>query len=300
MADLEVRELRYFRAVAVARSFSGAAAELGMAQPPLSRAIGRLERRLGVRLFDRDNRGVTLTAAGTTLFEEAHRVLDAVSAAAHRTRRAALPTPTLVVTAKPGVASTLLARIVDAYRALPTAAEVEVLVSGYGEQADLVRSGRADLALVGGPLSERGLEFEPLVDEPRVAALPAAHELAGRAELSVADLAGYPMPRWQDATTDELDFWSGRDTVPSIEPITGPSIRDSAQLVEVVALGQAVALVPASLAAANQRQDVTYRPVPDASPYVIAAAWATGARDHHLADLVRVATRLTDRLAEIA
>ncbi|MPZ85206.1 MAG: LysR family transcriptional regulator [Actinophytocola sp.] len=290
MADLEVRELRYFRAVARERSLSGAAALLGMAQPPLSRAISRLERRLGVRLFERDNRGVTLTPAGDTLLAEAERVLDAVSAAAHRTRRAALDTPTLVATAKPGIASALLTRIVEAYRSQPAAASVEILVSGYGEQAGLIRSGRVDLALVGSPRTDPDLDAEPLVTEPRVAALPAAHPLTARPALSVADLAGEPMPLWQNATPDELDYWAGRDRVPSSLPVTGPSIQDSSQLVEVVALGQAVALVPSSLAARNQRQDVVYRPVHDASPYVIAIAWAAGARSRWLAGFVRVAT----------
>lgn len=301
MAELEVRELRYFHAVATEGSFSRAATALGMAQPPLSRAIGRLERRLGVRLLDRDNRGVALTPAGTTLLEEATRVLDAVSIAAHRTRRAAMPEPTLVVTAKPGVASVLLARIVDAYRERPTAARVEILVSGYGEQAGLVRSGRVDLALVGSPLRGPGLEVEPLVSEPRVVALPTGHPLAARHELSVADLHDQPMPAWRGDTPEEQVYWTGRDTAPpGVLPATGPSIEDSSQLLEVVALGQAVALVPESLATTNPRHDIAYRPVPDASQYVVGVAWPAGARDRLLAGFVAAATEATATLAGIA
>jgi LysR family transcriptional regulator, benzoate and cis,cis-muconate-responsive activator of ben and cat genes len=290
MADLEVRELRYFRAVAQERSLSRAAERLGMAQPPLSRAIGRLERRLGVRLLDRDNRGVSLTPAGVTLLEEAAWILDAVSAAAHRTRRAALDEPTLVVTAKPGIASALLARVVDTYRTRPDAVTVEIVVSGYGEQAGLIRSGQVDLALVGSPQQTRGLDTEPLMSEPRVAALPANHALADRPTLAVADLAGYPMPVWRDATPDELAYWAGRDRMPTDQPITGPSIRDSSQLLEVVALGQAVALVPRSLAERNPRPDVAYRPIADASPYLISAAWAAGAHNRWIAGFVRTAS----------
>lgn len=287
MTDLEVRELRYFRAVAEELNFSRAAERLGMAQPPLSRAISQLERRLGVQLFERDTRRVALTDAGRTLLTEAAQVLDAVTAAAHRTRRAARAEPVLVATAKPGIASNLLHRIVEAYRAHPDAARVEILVSGYGEQTKLVRTGQADVALIGSPYSDTGLDIEPLVREPRVAALPAGHELADRDVLSRADLAGLPMPQWPDATADERDYWT-------VRPSAGPLVRDSAQLIEVVALGQAVALVPTSLAERNLRDDVTYRPVHDASPYTIAIAWPAGAHNRWIAQFVRAAIQLTE------
>jgi LysR family transcriptional regulator, benzoate and cis,cis-muconate-responsive activator of ben and cat genes len=268
---MEVRELTYFRAVAEELNFSRAAARLGIAQPPLSRAIGQLERRLGVRLFDRDTRQVTLTEAGTVLLVEATHVLDAVAAATHRTQRAGRA---LVVTAKPGVATSLLREIVAAYRG-----QVEVLVSGVGEQAGLVRTGRADVALVGSPqrrVDGHGLDAEPLVSEPRVAVVPAGHPLTARSTLTVADLSGYPMPRWRQLS----------DQYPSEE---GPEVGDASQLLEVVALGQAVALIPTSLATDNPRTDLTYLPVTDADPYVVSVIWPAGSHNRTLATFVRTA-----------
>ncbi|MER6540533.1 LysR family transcriptional regulator, partial [Streptomyces sp900105755] len=88
VATLETRELRYFLAVAGELHFGRAAERLGIAQPPLSRAIQQLERRLGVRLLDRDRRGVRLTGAGEVLLHEGRAALDATSAAVRRTRRA--------------------------------------------------------------------------------------------------------------------------------------------------------------------------------------------------------------------
>jgi LysR family transcriptional regulator, benzoate and cis,cis-muconate-responsive activator of ben and cat genes len=295
MADLEVRELRYFRVVAEEGSFSRAAERLGMAQPPLSRAIAAVERRLGVRLFERDNRGVRLTPAGAVLVEEADRVLDAVAAAEHRTRRAAGTSPALAVTAKPGIAATLLQRIVATHRSGAADDRVEIVVSGYGEQAALLRTGRVDLALLGSPQVEHGLECEPLFEEPRVAALPVRHELARHAALSCADLVGYPVPMWPSSSKEELDYWTGRDRVPSDTPVTGPVVHDSSQLLEVVALGQAVALVPESLAQVTPRPDVAFRPVPDASPYVVSIAWRAGSRDRRIAAFVRVAVEALAR-----
>jgi DNA-binding transcriptional LysR family regulator len=288
MDDVEVRELRYFRAVAEELNFSRAAERLGMAQPPLSRAIRLLERRLGVQLFERTSRHVALTPAGNVLFTESAKALDAVTAAVRRTRRAAQRTPALVVTAKPGVATDLLRRIADAH---PD--PVEIRVSGFGEQAKMVRDGRADVAVVGRPGAHHGLDVEVLFSEPRVAALAPGHELAGRAALTCADLAGWPTPCWPLSSAADRAYWSGQDLTGG--PVTpGPVVYDSAQLLEAVALGQTVALLPASFAELGSRDDVVYRPVVDASPYSLALAWAAGARDVRIARFVRTAAEVSE------
>ncbi|MEV1177967.1 LysR family transcriptional regulator, partial [Nonomuraea sp. NPDC049784] len=80
MNDLEVRQLRYFVTVAEELHFGRAAERLGMAQPPLSRAIRDLERQLGVRLLERTTRQVTLTTVGEVFLRDARTVLDAVAA----------------------------------------------------------------------------------------------------------------------------------------------------------------------------------------------------------------------------
>ncbi|MEV6875486.1 LysR family transcriptional regulator [Amycolatopsis sp. NPDC051128] len=298
MDDVEVRELRYFRAVAEELNFSRAAERLAMAQPPLSRAIRLLERRLGVQLFERTSRHVALTPAGNVLFTESAKALDAVSAAVRRTRRAARQAPALVVTAKPGVATDLLRRIADRF---PD--PVEIRVSGFGEQAEMLRDGRADVALLGcssgpdgpGHDGQDGLDVEVLFSEPRVAALPAGHELAGRSALTCADFAGRPTPFWPGSSAASRAYWSGQDVTGG--PVTpGPVVHDSAQLLETVALGQAVALLPASVAELRSRDDVVYRPVLDATPYSLAFAWAAGARDLRIARFVRTAVEVSEAL----
>ena len=290
MDDVEVRELRYFRAVAEELNFSRAAERLGMAQPPLSRAIRLLERRLGVRLFERTSRHVELTPAGNVLFTESAKALDAVTTAVRRTRRAAYEPPSLVVTVKPGVATELLRWIADGH---PD--PVEIRVSGFGEQAALLRDGQADVALLGCPGDRGDLDVEVLLTEPRVAALPVRHELAHRTSLTCADFTGRATPSWPDASVADQAYWSGRDvTGGPVAP--GPVVHDSAQLLETVALGQAIALLPASFAEGHPRADVVYRPVADATPYSLALAWPADARDPRIARFVRTAVEVSEAL----
>jgi len=80
---MDVRQLKYFVAVAEELSFSQAARRLNMSQPPLSLQIKALEERLGAPLFARDNRNVALTEAGTVLLQHAYRTLEQLDKAEH-------------------------------------------------------------------------------------------------------------------------------------------------------------------------------------------------------------------------
>ncbi|MGH8794165.1 MAG: LysR family substrate-binding domain-containing protein, partial [Stackebrandtia sp.] len=239
-------------------------------------------------------RRVALTPAGRTLLDEARVALAVMRAVTRRTRRAARSTPTMIVTAKPGATMSLLRRIVDSYRTLEDAQPVDIVVSGYGEQTDMVRDGRADVALVGMPFDEQGLDVEPLTTEPRVAALPAGHELAKDSEVCLRAFEGRPVPQWPEQSAFESDYWTGQDRRPAGgEPaLPGPVVNDVGQLLEVVALGQAIALIPQSLADGHPRRDVAYRPVAGASPYTTAAVWSEGSRSSHIARFVKVAAEI--------
>src|SRR5438309_358835 len=101
MDVLEVRALRYFVTVAEELNFGRAAERLGIAQPPLSRAIQRLEAELGVALLERTTRRVALTPAGAVLLQQGRAALEAVAAAGRRAQRAGMPGAKLQVAVKP-------------------------------------------------------------------------------------------------------------------------------------------------------------------------------------------------------
>jgi DNA-binding transcriptional LysR family regulator len=225
-----------------------------------------------------------------------------MSAAVHRTARAASASPTLVVTAKPGAPMDLLRRIVNSCTALPGTSRVEIVVSGYRQQAKMVREGHADVALLSSPYDERGLDTHPLITEPRVAALPVGHDLAHRDILRCRDLHGEPIPQWPESDPTERAYWSGRDRdfltnghIESQPDLSehGPVVSDITQLLEVVQLGQAVALIPRFLAESNPRVGIAYRPVVDASPYTLVIVWAKGSRARSIFAFVSTAITLT-------
>ncbi|NJP88488.1 LysR family transcriptional regulator [Nonomuraea sp. FMUSA5-5] len=194
MNDLEVRQLRYFVAVAEELHFGRAAERLGMAQPPLSRAIGRLERRVGVRLLERTTRHVALTPAGEVFLRDARIALDTINAAVRRARHAGRPEPRLRLALKADHDAGLLPRILSAYHSEDIAPVVELVHGARGEQAPALRDGRADVALVSGPFDDRGLDHEPLLTEPRLVALAAGDPLAARPSLRLSDFAGRRLP----------------------------------------------------------------------------------------------------------
>jgi LysR family transcriptional regulator, benzoate and cis,cis-muconate-responsive activator of ben and cat genes len=278
---METRELRYFVAVASELHFGRAAERLGIAQPPLSRAIQQLERRLGVTLLERTSRSVTLTEAGTVLLHEGRAALDAVDAADRRTRRAA-GRPGLVLATKAGASRDLLPKLLNAYAAEPGAVTVEVLLCGIGEQERLLRDGRADVALLHLPFdSTAGLDTEELCTEGQVAILPAGHPLACRPHLRMAEVTGLPdLP---------LPRWPGRDGTYPDGP--GPEVHDHAQLHQLIALGRASAILPESVRA-NLHHDLAAVPVLDAPTVTTVIAWPPHSRSRALATLIHTATRL--------
>ena len=279
---METRELRYFVAVAEELHFGRAAHRLGIAQPPLSRAIQQIERRLGVTLLDRTNRSVALTEAGATLLREGRAALDAVDAAERRTRRAATGEPRLVLVTKAGAAGELLAKMLDAYAAEPGAIAVEVVLCGMAEQEPMLRDGRADVALLHLPFdSIAGLDAEELNTEGQIAVLPAGHPLTARPHLRMADVQGLPDLPWPR--------WPCRDGTYPDGP--GPKIRDNTQLLQLIRLGRTVAVLPESCRTLLGHH-LAAVPVLDAPQVTTVIAWPPHSRSLAVAGLVRAATRL--------
>jgi DNA-binding transcriptional LysR family regulator len=192
-AHFDLRQLRYFVAVAEERSFRRAAERLHLSQPPLSRQIRELEDAFGATLFVRGRDGVSPTRAGeallpraAALLAEADGLVDAVTGAG----RGAAACVGVTVAVQPQ----RLARLESAWRR-----EVPGLVLRSGHSPELVaqlRAGQLAFALVALPADVHGLEVQVVDDEALVAAIPRAHPAARRRIVSLLDLADLPLFWW--------------------------------------------------------------------------------------------------------
>ena len=288
MIELETRELEYFIAIADELHFGRAAVRLSIAQPALSKAIRRIESRLGVPLFVRSSRHVALTPAGEALREHGRHALNAVSAAVRSARRAAQPRDQLRLVLKPGGDAGLLSGILGEYAHRPDARRVDILFSGLADRADHLRDGRADVGLLYAPFDDlTGLAHETLHTEDRVAILAAGHRLAGQAVVRVAELSGETMPRWE-----------GVPGVPD-DVTPGPEVADVIQLLHLITLGRMIGVLPRSLVEPVPPGVVTV-PVIDAPPSRLVLAW--NEQDHRplVAAFVAAALHPGRSAAEVA
>ncbi|MEU3188181.1 LysR substrate-binding domain-containing protein [Streptomyces sp. NPDC006923] len=284
MADLDLRKVRYFLAVAEHLNFGRAAAALHIAQPVLTRQIRALEKELHARLFDRDQRHVELTDAGRQLATDAPGLLAEADAARLRVSRAARGSGTFAVGFMPGLIVTGPVRSLGAAHPDLT---VEVRRTGWDDQVAVILDGRVDVGYIRLPVDQRGLTVEPLFEEPRVAVLPAEHPLAGAGEIAVAALADEHLlqdpgavPEWRDIAIE----LRGRGAVRR-----APSLATVEEKLEHVAIGHGIVVLPLSTATFYRRPDVAQVAISDIGPNRVCLAWRAGRHSRLISEFVALA-----------
>jgi DNA-binding transcriptional LysR family regulator len=191
--EIEFRHLRYFLAVAETLHFSKAAERLGIAQPPLSQQIKRLEALVGHALFDRTTRGVKLTLAGQLLADRARSTMEKVQDDLEQVRRLGRGEEgTLTVGFSGSVMFTELPAAIESYcRRYP---KVELRLRELSTQAQIraLLDGTLDLAFMRDGDPTEGIQTTTVLHEPFVAVLPQAHALARKQTVRMADLRKEP------------------------------------------------------------------------------------------------------------
>ncbi len=248
--EIELRHFRYFLAVAETLHFSQAAERLGMAQPPLSQQIKRLEQLIGHRLFERTTRGVKLTLAGQLLAERARSTIEKVQDDIAQVRRLGRGEEgTLTVGFSGSVMFTDLPAAIESYRRRYPKVELRLRELSTSAQISALLTGIIDLAFLRDGDRTEGIEISTLFEERYVAVLPEAHGLAGRRSLRVRDLQREPFilfaRRMGPLAFDRTVACCERDGFrPNI-------VQDAPQwptLVRLVAAGLGVSLAPACVA----------------------------------------------------
>jgi DNA-binding transcriptional LysR family regulator len=270
---ITLAQLGYFVAVAEELHFGRAARRLHIAQPPLSQAIRTLETNLGVALFERTSRHVALTDAGARMLPAARQALAAADRAVDVARAADDQAGTVRVGFLGYGACDVIDLAIGAFADESAQLRVQTRQADFSDPSAGLADARVDAAFVRLPISTTGLEIEPLIGEPRVALLPAAHPLAARQSVTIAELLS---ERWLQMPANDPawhDFWLATEYRQGAQPLLGPEVFTIEQQLAATTTGGYVSLTAQSVAAFYPRPGVSYVPVENIAPSQVAIAW---------------------------
>ena len=264
---MELRQLRYFIAVAEELHFTRAAARLHIGQPPLSHAIQMLEQDVGARLFERNKRWVRLTEAGRLFLVDARRMLalaEEARSTAQRAERGEAGELRIGFTYSTPL-TPLFAAAINRYR--QDHPQVSLLLQELAtlRQLDGLGQRTIDLGFVRTPELPipAGIRTTLLREDPLVAVLPASHPLAAQAIVHIADLAALPFVMYPPGAGTSIYpqiFRLCRDA--GFVPHVGQTAKESSTIIGLVAAGSGVTMLPSSFARV-QMDGVAYRPLAD-------------------------------------
>jgi DNA-binding transcriptional LysR family regulator len=275
---MELRQLEYLVAVAEEASFTRAAQRVHISQSGVSAQVRQLEHELGAELIDRSGRAAMLTPAGQAALVHAKEAL----AAAVALRQAVddvngLLRGQLTVGMVTACTITALFDALDRFHRAHPGVILAVVEASSAELAGRVRAGTLDLALIGAAgTPPEGLATLPIVTERVVAVMPPAHELAGRARLTLSDLVGRPLICMPPGTGIRAAFDQSCARVCGTLAISLEASA-AATIADLAARGLGVAILSESMAAAFTSGDpgrLSAVPIEDAeTPAILALAW---------------------------
>ncbi|MFI1443576.1 LysR family transcriptional regulator [Streptomyces fructofermentans] len=278
---MELRTLRYFVTVAEELHFGRAATRLHMSQPPLSRAIKRLETEVGAPLLVRSPAGVTLTPVGAVLLDEARSLLDRADRLRVRVGAAA-GVATITVGILGDSTDRGTTRLAAAYRRSHPGVDIRVRDTDLTDPTCGLRAGLVDVALTRAPFNEAALTVRDLRADPVGAVLRADDPLARRGQLYLADLRDR---RWFQFPhgTDPLwqAYWNGG------EPREGPVVRAVQECLQAVLWNGTVGMAPLGH---DLPPELAVVPLADMAPSRVVVAWNEGDGNPLIRSFIETAT----------
>lgn len=263
---MDLRRLRYFIAVAEERHVGRAADRLNMTQPPLSRAIRRLEDEFGAQLLERSPKGVELTPAGGVLYQEATALLERADRLQRRVTAAA-GTAVISVGTLADAAEQVGATLVAAFRRQQPNVDVVIHEADLGNPTAGLRAGLVDVALTRTPFEAKGISSYVLRSDPIGVVMHDDDPLARRDAVAVAELTDR---RWVRLPVDTDATFRAYWTVQSPRSADLPVMRTIQECLQSVLWNGTSALAPL-----NQTlpQGLVVVPVSDRAPSQLVVAW---------------------------
>ncbi|GJG95352.1 LysR family transcriptional regulator [Cupriavidus pauculus] len=259
--NVSLPQLKAFAAVARQKSFTRAAAELGLTQSAISRSVRELEEEIDQRLFDRTTRQVELTDAGETLSQRICHLIEEVEQTLRESHGTGKPSQgTVQIATDPVLSSMSLPMWVAGCRKAWPGIGITLRDRSHESVLQSVRSGEVDFGIASNPGPCDDLYCEPLCADPLQAVLPADHPLAARDSLGWGELA--------DASVLALDQNSG--VQPAVEralstyhvrPGSLQLLGHFAAIFGMVAMGLGIGVVPSRAQASGMAPAAVLRPL---------------------------------------
>jgi LysR family hydrogen peroxide-inducible transcriptional activator len=245
---MELRQLQYVIEIAKEKNVSRAAKNLHIAQPSLSQQLAKLEKELGVLLFQRSTNSVELTHAGAAFVAQAQKIADAVEQLKREMEDIALMRKgKLVVGSLPMTGSHVLPLVLPVFKAAYPDIEVTLIEETSANLEQLAAQGHTDISLLSLPLQDRSLECKPIINEEICLAVPPNHRLAALSakvpSLELSELKDEPfvlLKKGQGFRHITLDLCASAGFAPQV--VFESSNIETVQ--SLVAAGMGVALVP--------------------------------------------------------
>jgi DNA-binding transcriptional LysR family regulator len=288
---MDLRTLRYFSAVVREGHFGRAALSLGIAQPPLTRQIQKLEQELGVALLHRTQKKFEVTQAGQLLYERARRLLDGAEQAEADVRRVGTgETGRLIIGFVHSNAFTILPGVVARFRAAYPDVEIDLREMWHTNLVAGLETGSIDAGLLRPPVSSSALQVVTLIREPFLALVPAGHRLAPRRTIQLRQFGGEPFVMYSRLGSPLI-----HSRVMEMCKRAGfaPHITQYADQIHTVAsfvgAGIGVALAPSTVTSFNM-PGLRYLQIADKpAPLPMGVMWRTGNNSGLLRNFIRSA-----------
>lgn len=295
---MDLRQLRYFVAVAEELHFTRAASRLHLAQSALSAQIVALEREIGAPLLTRANRRVELTRVGTALLPQARELLESADRVLAEARAlAAREAETLSVGCMGAVPGELLSAVIDELAQERPAARVEVHAYDFAQIRDSLLKAQVDVAFLYLPYDEEELaelEVVPLHDDDRNVVMSSSHPLANRAELTPEELAGETFVSHSTAVSQTWrDFWLLTEELGQRPAVCARTADTLEEWLHLIAQGQGIDTAPTLISRYYPWPGIRFVPLVEARQATLAIVRRRDATEPLVDAFVRTAQRVS-------